>query len=167
MERTDSDLMTAAARGDVDAFDQLAARYRDTLVLYFERRVRDAGLARELTQDVLVKLWLARERYAPLGRPSSYLFTIARNHLFNWLDARSRRPGAGSLDQSLAQLPRAASSEELALARWQASEVRAAVEALPSDLREVVTLSRFGGLKYAEISERLGVPIGTVKSRMH
>ena len=170
-DRSDEDLMLASARGDTAAFDELAARHRGSLIVYFQRRLRDPGLAREMTQEVLLRLWGARHRYAPLGRTSAYLFTIARNHLFNWLDAQSRRPGGASLDgegnRLFSQLPRVASSEEAALQAWVLAELRQAVEELSPELREVVKLSRFEGLKYREIAERLGVPVGTVKSRMH
>ena len=170
-DRTDEELMVAAAGGEVAAFDELAVRYRDTLVLYFERRIRDRGQAQDMAQEVLLKLWAARERYAPLGRTTEYLFTIARNHLFNRLDAMSRRPETQSLDERdeaiFRELPRTASSEETALRVWMAAEVRKAIEALPPDLREVVRLSRFEGLKYHEIAARLGIPVGTVKWRMH
>ncbi len=170
-DRTDEELMMAAAGGDVEAFGELAGRYRDTLVLYFERRIRDRGQAQDMAQDVLLKLWAARERYAPLGRTTEYLFTIARNHLFNRLDAMSRRPESRSLDAQdeavFRDLPRTASSEETALRTWMAAEVRKAIRELPPDLREVVILSRLEGLKYHEIAERLGIPVGTVKSRMH
>jgi RNA polymerase sigma-70 factor (ECF subfamily) len=163
--------MLAAAGGDVAAFDELVGRYRGSLVLYFERRLRDSGLAQEMAQEVLLKLWTARHRYAPMGRTAPYLFTIARNHLFNWLDARSRRSSAESLDANaphvFAGLPRTASTEEAALQSWTAAELRKAIEELPPGLREVVKLSRIEGLKYAEIAERLGIPVGTVKSRMH
>jgi RNA polymerase sigma-70 factor (ECF subfamily) len=167
--RTDEELMGAAARGDTAAFDEFVGRYRESLVLYFARRIHDRGLAREMTQEVLLKLWGARRRYAPLGKTSAYLFTIARNHLFNWLDARSRRPGSESLDggRVFSQLPRVASSEEAALQAWMLAELRRAVDELPPELGEVVKLSRFEGLRYREIAERLGVPVGTVKSRMH
>jgi RNA polymerase sigma-70 factor (ECF subfamily) len=169
--RTDEELMGAAARGDTAAFDEFVGRYRESLVLYFARRIHDRGLAREMTQEVLLKLWSARRRYAPLGKTSAYLFTIARNHLFNWLDARSRRPGSESLDGAgtrvFSRLPRVASSEEAALQAWMLAELRRAVDELPPELGEVVKLGRFEGLKYREIAERLGVPVGTVKSRMH
>jgi RNA polymerase sigma-70 factor (ECF subfamily) len=170
-DRSDEDLLLESARGDTAAFDELAARYRGSLTVYFERRIRDQGLAREMTQEVLLRLWGARYRYAPLGRTAAYLFTIARNYLFNWLDAQSRRPGSESLDgdgrRVFSQLPRVASSEEAALQAWVLAELRRAVEELSPELREVVKLSRFEGLKYREIASRLGVPVGTVKSRMH
>jgi RNA polymerase sigma-70 factor, ECF subfamily len=170
-DRTDEDLMLAAAAGDVGAFDELAGRYRDSLVLYFERRLRDPALAQDMAQDVLVRLWVARERYAPLGRCAQYLFTIARNHLFNRLDAMARRPSSAPLDAAkesvFRALPRTASSEDAAVAAWVAAEVQRAVEELPPDLRVVVKLSRLEGLRYVEIAEHLGIAVGTVKSRMH
>jgi RNA polymerase sigma-70 factor (ECF subfamily) len=170
-ERTDEDLMLAATQGDVPAFEELVGRYRDSLVLYFERRIRDPQQAQDMAQDVLLKLWAARERYAPLGRTAQYLFTIARNHLFNRLDAMSRRPRGESLDSGdprvFRELPRTASSEEAALRAWARAQVQKAIEGLPVDQRQVVVLSRVEGLKYHEIAERLGVPVGTVKSRMH
>jgi len=166
-ERTDEDLMLAAAQGDVPAFEELAGRYRGSLVLHFERRVRNPQQAQDMAQDVLLKLWAARARYAPLGRTTHYLFTIARNHLFNRLDAMSRRPRGESLDSGdqsvFRELPRTASSEETALQAWTRAQVRKAIEELPADQREVVVLSRMEGLKYHEIAERLGVPVGTVE----
>jgi len=170
MPATDEELMTQAAAGDPAAFAELAARYRGALTAYFAQRVGNAALAQDLTQEVFLKLWQARSRYAPLGRAASYLFTIARNHLYNELERRAREQGAGSLQhltrELFARLPRAPGSDEVVLAEWRLAQMRAAITALPPRQREVFELSRLEGLRYAEIAARLGIAEGTVKAAM-
>src|SRR4051795_12069646 len=123
----------------------------------------DRGLAEELVQEVFTRVWRKAESYDPSRASfSTWLYGIARNAIIDQKRRASVRPALsayavdddqrGTVDQSL----------ENALLRWQ---VNSALERLTPEHRQVIRLAHFQGLTLREISERTGLPLGTVKSR--
>jgi RNA polymerase sigma-70 factor (ECF subfamily) len=173
---SDHELMRRVREGDSDAFAELIRRYRAELVSFFTHLAQDANLADDLTQEVFIRLWGARERYEPTGKFPAYLFRIARNLWLNERDKRRRCPPPESLEEAaengqldalefaLADL--SAQPEEVLLARERRRRIRAAIDALPDKLQLVFVLGQIQGHKYREIAEMLRVPVGTVKYRM-
>lgn len=171
----DAALMVAFRDGDRSAFDVLVERYRRPLLTYFASVSRDRDAAEDLTQELFVKLFRHRADYEPKASFRTYVFSLARNV---WIDAyRSRRRFAGerSLDalddvDALPLQARLAGSEESPERGAERSELAGAIAKaaarLPESLREVFVLGAVEQLDYSEVSRVLGVPLGTVKSRM-
>ncbi len=176
MPDDDRELMLRARSGSREAFDALVDRWQVRLVGFFFRQCGDREFAEDCSQEVLVRLYGARDRYTPYARFSTFLFTIARNHWIDVARARRVRPdlrtGRGAEDDEgedpLSRLP---SQELLPPARAVLSDdvarLRAALLKLPETLRDVVELGVIQALPYAEVSALLSIPVGTVKSRVH
>lgn len=178
-EPGDIELMERFRSGDRTALEELVNRHHASLVRYFHMQCRQRETSEDLAQEVWARVIRHRKSYTARARFQTYLFHIARNL---WIDRyRSNRsaPGMVSADAVLgggdegdgstlgSLLPGAGRdpSEEASL-REQAERVRRAVEELPDSLRDVFELGEVRGLAYAEVAEILGIPVGTVKSRM-
>jgi RNA polymerase sigma-70 factor (ECF subfamily) len=156
----ETDLMLRVKAGDRAAFEELFRLYEKPLTNYLYRLSGNRARAEDLLQDAFLRVWKAAPNYEPSAKVSTYVFRIAHNLFLN--DAARRREKAlESIDAETRSDP----ASELHLRELQ-SAVQRAVEALPEGEREVLLLSEYNGFKYAEISEILGIPVGTVKSRM-
>jgi len=174
-DREAVELMLRVGRGDLEAFEALHRRFGRPVLNFFFRLTWDRQLSEDMTQEVFVKLWRAAPRYRPTAKFTTFLFQIAKNHWLNELDRRRRRPSVQSLEAAPDGVPSPRDnvpwSGKDPSADAQDSELRErlrlAVENLSERLRDVYVLAEIRGLKYREISEELGIPVGTVKSRMH
>ena len=170
--------MLRAGRGDAAAYAALYDRWSGPLLRYFFHLAYDRDAAEDLLQETFLRVWRAAPRYEVRARFSTYLFQVAKNL---WINERAkilRRPLRVSLDaprdgaedggDSLAQRldSGAARPEEEAGRRETGRRIRAAVDGLSEKLREVFVLAAYEEMPYAEIGEVLGIPEGTVKSRM-
>ena len=161
--RTDEDeLLLAVARGDVDALRSLYRSFERPLYALGIRWLNDPKLAEELVQEVTLRVWRRAARYDPeRGASSSWIFGIARNVAADLARARARAP-----------LPVAEPGDERGEPwdedrAWTAWEVARAVALLPEDQRRVVELAYGSQMTQAEIAVELGVPLGTVKTRVY
>lgn len=159
MQEPDPQVVAAAKRGDLRAFEELVCRYQAEvwrLALHF---VHEAAAADDITQEAFVRVFRFLPRYRGDSKFSTWLLSIARNCALDELRrAQRRRRTAGVV---AAEPPRLASDESTGI------EVREAVAALPLDLREPVVLIDMFGLSYREVAKMLNLPSGTVKSRVH
>ena len=121
----------------------------------------DPGRAADVVQSTFVNAWQAAARFNPDQELAPWLYTIARRQA---IDAYRRERRTHAVDAAELDDAQAAVSLE---ATWEAWQVRIALDQLPDDERQVVRLSWFDGLAHAEIADKLGVPVGTVKSRSH
>jgi RNA polymerase sigma-70 factor (ECF subfamily) len=158
----DAQLMSAAAEGSEEAFAALIRRHQDALVNFFARMgaLQDAE---DLAQETFIRVFKYRERYRPTGRFTGFLYTLAR-HV--WAD-RGRK--ALRQERLRAGLEVEAQTTGLPAAREQGAglDVQAALDRLSPKLREVIVLNVYQGLRYHEVAAVLGVPLGTVKSRIN
>jgi RNA polymerase sigma-70 factor (ECF subfamily) len=121
----------------------------------------DRELAADCVQQAFVKAWRASASFDPERELRPWLATITRRVAIDLYRRELARRSEPHADVDATVIP-------LAFERtWEAFEVRAALDQLPDDEREVVRLSHFEGLAHSEIAEKLGVPVGTVKSRSH
>ena len=121
----------------------------------------DPGRAADVVQSTFVNAWQAAGRFNPDQELAPWLYTIARRQA---IDAYRRERRAFAVDAAELDAAEAAVSLETT---WEAWQVRVALDQLPEDERQVVRLSWFDGLAHSEIADKLGVPVGTVKSRSH
>lgn len=160
MTDRETELMLKVKAGDRAAFEEIFHLYQKPLGNYLFRLTGNRARTEDLLQDTFLRLWKAAPTYEPSAKVSTYLFRIAHNLFLN--DAARRREKA--LESGDAETRSDPASD---LSRREIrSAVQRAVEALPDGEREVLVLSEYNGFKYAEISEILGIPVGTVKSRM-
>ena len=184
--RTDAELVAVVATGDTAALAELYERYADAIYRAAFRRVGDRQLAEEVLQDTYMALWNRAELFDPgAGSLLAWLSTIARNRAVDRLRHLGRRPAGMPLsavlgeddqddrtvDRTLAEGTLVASGaisvdpagllDEAALR----AEVRGALAGIPAVERQVLELAYYGGYTQSEISERLGWPLGTVKTR--
>jgi RNA polymerase sigma-70 factor (ECF subfamily) len=157
--RTDTDeaLMLAFRSGERDAFAELFGRYRDPIWRFFRRRVVDDTRAEELAQDTFLAVLQAARRYQPSAAFRSYLFGIAFNVLMAWR-RKTRRLG----EQEMADLDPPDRTADPDQVLW----VRDALAGLDPMDREVLMLREYEQLSYDEIANAIGVPLGTVRSRL-
>ena len=160
MADKETELMLRVKAGDRAAFEEIFRLYQKPLTNYLYRLTSNRARAEDLVQDAFLRLWKAAASYEPTAKVSTYIFRIAHNLFLN--EAAKRREKAL---ESMEAETRADPSSDLHR-REIRSAVQKAVEALPDGEREVLTLSEYNGFKYAEIAEILGIPVGTVKSRM-
>ncbi len=160
--RTDEDeLLVAVARGDVDALRALYRSFERPLYALGIRWLNDPKLAEELVQEVTLRVWRRAGKYDPeRGASSSWIFGIARNVAADLARARARAPlpVADPVEQA------APWDEDRA---WRAWEVARAVALLPEEQRRVVELAYANQMTQAEIAVELGLPLGTVKTRLY
>jgi RNA polymerase sigma-70 factor (ECF subfamily) len=156
----DRALVDAARAGSRDAFGVLVDRYRAPVVRLAYRLTRDADEAKDIAQDAFFRAYRRLSEFHPDRPFSRWLFVIARNAS---LDALRRRRRAAALGSG-GEAPQEPGPEEIALRNDEAERVHQALEALPARYRQVLELYYGTGLRYREIADALGIPIGTVKT---
>lgn len=159
-------LLVAVGRSrDKEAFLQLFTHFAPRLKAYIIRRGTDSSTAEDLVQDAMVAVWRKAGSFDPgKAEASTWIFTIARNLAID-LARRGRHP---QLDESvLAGIPDDSLSAADVIASGQRSRlVRRAMERLPKEQAEIVRMSFFEDKSHGEIAHHLGLPLGTVKSRV-
>lgn len=157
--RSEAALVQRAADGDEDAVAALYDAYAGPLYGFGLRRLGDPAQAEELVQAVMTRLWRLAGRYrASRGSVRTWVFTIARTTA---IDLYRSQPRAEPADRLPEQAVIADELEQL----LRAEAVRAALDRLSGEHREVLDLAYFRGLSQREIAGRLALPLGTVKSR--
>ena len=175
---TDTELLQRHLAGEEQAFEALVHRYRRELFNFLMRFTGDAALAEDVFQEAFLQLHLSAATFDASRRLKPWLFTIAANKARDAM-RRTYRRQAASLDAVVA----GSSNQETTYAELMPSDVPPPEESLlnletreavdkvirdmPDNLRTVLLLSYFNELPYKEIAEMLGVPLGTVKSRLH
>jgi len=163
---SDETLMMRIQRNDPRAFEELYDRHRNAVFWLAVRILDDRGLAADATQEAFISLWRNREIYRPgRGQVKWWLLRIVRNRAID-LQRRNRDVvlrGDGGLFELIVASD---SIEDEVLALDERRELAVRLEQLPSEQREVIELAYFAGLSHAEITQRLGVPLGTIKGRI-
>lgn len=158
------DELVGFRKGEPDA---VRAVYRDYCGLVFAVTLKALGrrdLAEEATQQTFVKAWRAATAFDVSRELGPWLATIARRTAIDIHRREARRPTM-PLDEVPAASPGVVELPVGVERSYEVAEVRAAIDALPPEEREIVRLQHLEELTHTEVAERLGVPIGTVKSR--
>ena len=162
---TDRELWGRAASGEADAFGELYDRHANAIYNFCFRRTADLALAEDLTATVFLEAWRKRRRVAFEDEDGvrPWLFGVANNIVRN--ETRRLRRFARALASLGAPRPTVTAADRAA-DEAQMREVLAAVRELPRREQDVLALCVFADLSYAEAALALGIPIGTVRSRL-
>jgi RNA polymerase sigma-70 factor (ECF subfamily) len=160
----DAAAVRAVAGGDQAALRGLYERYGRMVHSIAFRITADAHVAEECTQDVFMALWRNAASFDPArSRASTWLCAIARNRSLDAVRAGGRRP---TPVEDVPEVGAAPDTAELVAQADAAVQVAEAMAQLPPTQFDVLQLAYFDDLSQSEIASRLGVPLGTVKSRM-
>lgn len=167
---SDIDLITAAQKSDSAAFGALVNRYREGVVAVVYRMCGDPWLSEEAAQEAFLRAWLHLSSYDPRYSFRSWVYRIAINAALDTLRREKPTADIDEIGDIVVETPSSTQNDnpEAALERKErANRVRRALLSLPSPSRAVLVLREYGGLSYAEISNALGIPLGTVMSRLN
>ncbi len=158
-------LRRVAEHSDVVAFQELFENFAPRIKSYMMRKGADANTAEELAQETLLTIWRKARLYSDeKGTATTWIFTIARNLRIDRL--RREFPWQALPEGHNEEASDDTPPDEAVSERERKKRVHMALSELPEDQHQVVSLSYIDGLSHSEISERLALPLGTVKSRM-
>jgi RNA polymerase sigma-70 factor (ECF subfamily) len=172
-------LLDYRSQADAAAFEELVHRYERELYSYLRRYLVDAAMAEDAFQATFLQVHLKCGQFEEGRKFRPWLYTVATNQAID-AQRRNRRHRLPSLDRrgnladggesgtlADALVSREPEADANLLSQEQRQWARGAVRRLPETLRKVVLLVSYQGLKYREAAEVLGIPVGTVKSRIH
>jgi len=162
---SDEGLVALLARGDEQALAVLYDRYGRVAWTLARRIVRDQALAEDVVQEAFLTLWRGARSYRPdRAAPKAYLLMLVHRRAVDVVRREERRRA-----EPLESAPEGASDTSTADQVWSGLEgerVRGALSALADEQRELIELAYYEGFTQSELASRLGLPLGTVKSRM-
>jgi len=174
MARTDVQLMLDVKAGDELSFEVLLRKYRTPVINFLYRMVRDSAIAEDLAQEVFLRVYRARQEYAPSAKFTTWMFRIATNLALNALRDNRYRHLEISMDQPVEtneneqpalEVPdRAPTVEQQLVARTRTEMIRNAINLLPEKQRAAVLLHKYQELDYGEIAKILGCSESALKS---
>jgi RNA polymerase sigma-70 factor, ECF subfamily len=159
---SDSLLVAATAAGDRLALEELYGRHAPWLVLRLQRRCADPSLVDEVVQDTFLAVWRGARSFSGTGEVAAWIWGIGIRRL---VDALRRRPAVAVALSSIAD-PVDVSAEERVLLGVEYGDLGGALNRLSPELRAVVQATVLDGLTTKEAAHLLGIPRGTVKTRM-
>jgi RNA polymerase sigma-70 factor (ECF subfamily) len=161
---SDEALLALIARADEHALAELYRRLGGLAYGLAYRILRDDALAQDAVQEAFLGVWRGADRFiAERAKPSTWVLTLVHRRAVD-LVRREERRRAEPLEPDAESASGAAPDEAAQFAQREA--VRAALRQLPPEQREAIELAYYGGYTQSELAERLGQPIGTIKSRM-
>jgi RNA polymerase sigma-70 factor (ECF subfamily) len=161
---SDEALLALASRGDDGALGELYDRYGRVAYGLALRILRDRTLAEDAVQEAFLAVWRSAGGFlAEQGKPSTWILTLVHRRAVDLVRREERRRGEPLVE--VAQ-PTGEATDEEAWLRAQRQVVQEALRKLPPEQREAIELAYYGGFTQSELAERLGQPLGTIKSRM-
>jgi RNA polymerase sigma-70 factor, ECF subfamily len=152
-------LLERFAKGDLDAFEELFRQFQSQVYAWVVRIVRDRGVAEDLTVETFWRIYRSRTRFDPQGNFGAWAYRIATNLALNHI---RRRRHEEELPEDVIQ----AASPDATVQSEIAGQIKRVFLRLPRKLKVTVTMALLDERPYGEIAETLGVPLGTVKSRV-
>ncbi len=162
---SDEAVVALMARSDQDALAELYDRYGAPAYSLARRVLRDAALAEDAVQEAFLLIWRGADRFMPeRAKASTWIMTIVHRRAVD-LVRREQRRRTDQLPDVLVATDTPA--DEAVWLRLEREHVQRALKELPDQQRETLELAYYGGFTQSELAERLGRPIGTIKSQMH
>jgi RNA polymerase sigma factor (sigma-70 family) len=163
---SDEALVALLERGEEVALGELYDRYGRVAYGLALRMLRNETLAEDAVQEAFLTIWRTASRFVPeRAKASTWLLTIVHRRSVDLVRREERRrteplgPGAEAVSPD-------SSAEDVAWLRLQRERVQQALRRLPDEQREAIELAYYGGFTQSELADRLGQPLGTIKSRM-
>jgi RNA polymerase sigma-70 factor, ECF subfamily len=169
---TDEELIGRFQKGDENAYIELVRRYKDRLLHFVFQYLGDYELSEDVVQDTMIKLYIKKDYYKEIAKFSTWLYTIAKNLALTELRKRKRKKVTQfshmSREEKQMEFPAIQPETGQAVQDEFANKmIHNAIQELPEHFKTVVILRDVQELSYDEISEIVGVPLGTVKSRIN
>jgi RNA polymerase sigma factor (sigma-70 family) len=165
---SDEALVALVARGDEDALGELYDRIGRIAYGLAMRVLRDERLAEDAVQEGFLAAWRSAATFrAERAKASTWILTLVHRRAVDLVRREERRRAEPLSEETVARAGGVAqSTDEAAWLRFERERVQGALRELPDVQREALELAYYGGFSQAELAERLGVPLGTIKSRM-
>jgi len=162
---SDEALVAAFVAGDQAAFDQIVERYARRVYAICLRYFGNSADAEDAVQETFLAVYRRAGTFSGTARFSTWIYRVATNACNDISRKRARRPqpSGQALTDTMTQVP----AEDLLAQRELSMELAEALSALEPEYRDPVLLHDVAGLRYVDVAERLGLPVGTVKSRIH
>ena len=171
-EVSSEDLMARIAEGDQDVFEVLVDRYQTSILNLIYRFVGDRTQAKDLAQEVFIRVWQAAKTYRPEAKFTTWIYRITANLCFNELKSarrkkwfsfnRSDEDGKHTFEETLSDS--GPSAEDLLLEKERSRQIYDALQSLPENQRMAVILKRYDDLSYEEIARVMGCSVPAVES---
>jgi RNA polymerase sigma-70 factor (ECF subfamily) len=161
---SDEALVALVARSDEVALGELYDRFGRVAFGLAKRILRDDALAEDAVQEGFLAAWRSAPRFVPeRAKASTWLLTLVHRRAVDLVRREERRRA-----EPLEEVPAAAAppTDQAVWLTFERQRVQRALSALPDQQREALELAYYGGFTQSELAERLGQPIGTIKSRM-
>ena len=163
---SDEALVALVARGDESALAELYDRLGRVAYGLAYRVLRDDRLAEDAVQDAFLGVWRTAAGFrAERAKASTWVLTLVHRRAVD-LVRREERRRTEPLDDATRDAATSGSAEDAAWLGFERARVQEALRALPDAQREAIELAYYGGYSQSELAERLGLPLGTIKSRM-
>jgi RNA polymerase sigma-70 factor (ECF subfamily) len=166
------DLMARIAKGDDDAFEILVNRHQTSVLNLIYRFIGDRTQAKDLAQEVFIRVWQAAKSYEPKAKFTTWIYQITTNLCLNELKSARRRrwfsfhrsdeENENTIEETFSD--GAPSAEDLLLAKERSRQISDALQSLPDNQRMALVLKRYDGLSYQEIAQMLNCSIPAVES---
>jgi RNA polymerase sigma factor (sigma-70 family) len=164
---SDEALVALVARGDESALAELYDRVGRVAYGLAFRVLRDERLAEDAVQEGFLALWRTAAAFrAERSKASTWILTLVHRRAVDLVRREERRRTEPIPEEVGAHATEAEATEEAAWLRFERERVQSALSQLPDVQREAIELAYYGGFSQSELAERLGVPLGTIKSRM-
>jgi RNA polymerase sigma-70 factor (ECF subfamily) len=166
------DLMARIAKGDEDAFEILVTRHQTSVLNLIYRFIGDRTQAKDLAQEVFIRVWQAAKSYKPEAKFTTWIYRITANLCFNELKSARRkkwlqflRPEGDHEVQTEEDFPDSSPSpEDLLLAKERSRQISDALQRLPGNQRMALILKRYDDLSYEEIARIMDCSVSAVES---
>jgi RNA polymerase sigma-70 factor (ECF subfamily) len=166
------ELMAKIAEGDEGAFEILITRHQTSVLNLIYRFIGDRTQAKDLAQEVFIRVWQAAKTYKPEAKFTTWLYRITANLCFNELKSARRRrwfqfhhsdeDSEGSIEETFSD--GSPTAEDLLLEKERSRQISDVLQSLPENQRMALVLKRYDNLSYAEIGQIIGCSVSAVES---